>query len=86
MAMNTRLTSKNLLISAMSNEDLSLLSPNLSRVRISRAQQLIMPGQPIEHIHFLEGGLASLTSSSSEKGQTEVGVVGREGMTGVPIL
>ncbi|MBW8783176.1 MAG: Crp/Fnr family transcriptional regulator [Novosphingobium sp.] len=76
---------KNLLLSALGADDLALLAPSLKRVRLHREQQLIGPGERIDEVHFLEGGVGSVTAGGGET-QTEIGVIGSEGMTGVPLL
>ena len=78
--------SPNLLLQAMADADLDLLKPHLTRVKIRREQVLVTPGKPIEHIYFLEGGVASVTSDMPETGSTEIGLFGREGMSGVGVL
>jgi CRP-like cAMP-binding protein len=73
----------NLLLRAMSHQDLALLKPHLTRIELEREQMLVEPGQPIAQIYFLEGGIASVVSDLPETAQTEVGVFGLEGMSGV---
>jgi CRP-like cAMP-binding protein len=48
--------------------------------------QLSEPNHPIEHVYFLNSGLIS-TDALTEKGESvEVGVIGREGFSGLPAL
>ena len=47
---------------------------------------LVEADKPIEHVYFLEGGIASIVSSSSDEGSTEIGIFGREGMSGTTVL
>ena len=48
--------------------------------------QLSEPNQPIEFVYFLNSGLIS-TDALTEKGESvEVGVIGREGFSGLPAL
>lgn len=76
----------NLLIGAMSQDDLALLQPSLKRVGLEREQVLNGAGQPIEQVYFPEGGIASVVSLRPESGRTEIGIFGREGMSGTPVL
>ena len=48
--------------------------------------QLSEPNRPIEYVYFLNTGLIS-TDAMTEKGESvEVGVIGREGFSGLPAL
>jgi len=46
---------------------------------------LIEANEPIRHAYFPENGIASILANTSE-GRIEVGMVGREGMVGVPLV
>jgi CRP-like cAMP-binding protein len=78
--------SSNLLLSAMEPDDLGLLSSHLTPVKLSPRQSLCVADQPIEHVYFLEDGIASIVSNLPETGPTEIGIFGREGMSGTAIL
>jgi len=80
------LASTNLLLGAMHPEDLALLSPNLEKVTLARRQVLAVPGQPIEHVYFLEDGVASVVAASGDSTMTEVGIFGREGLSAISVL
>ena len=41
---------------------------------------------PIKHVYFPESGIASIVAESPQNRQIEVGLIGREGMTGVNIV
>lgn len=76
----------NLLLSALSPDDLALLMPFFTREKLQREQVLIPPNQPIEHVWFLEGGVASVVAQKMESAPTEVGIFGRDGFAGTPLL
>jgi CRP-like cAMP-binding protein len=40
----------------------------------------------IEHVYFIESGFASVLANGSTKPSIEVGIIGREGMTGLAII
>jgi CRP-like cAMP-binding protein len=44
------------------------------------------PGQPIDHVYFPTSGIISLLVPPEQRGGIEVGVVGREGMAGLPVF
>lgn len=76
----------NTLLGALPDADLSLLMPSLSRVVMPRDQVLVEANQPIEHVYFMEGGIASIVSFTVDAAPTEVGIFGREGMSGTALL
>ena len=57
----------NTLLGALSADDLELLK-HLTRVQIAREQMLVSPNQPIEHVYFPEGGIASIVSVMAQSG------------------
>jgi CRP-like cAMP-binding protein len=77
---------RNRLLQAMSEDDFARLEPHLEPVILSVKDMLVEPNQPIEHVHFLEEGLASVVAISPDNERLEVGHIGREGMTGEPVI
>ena len=49
-------------------------------------QTLQVPGEPVPSVHFPETGRASMLAALEDGGAAEVGVVGSEGMIGLPVL
>lgn len=76
---------RNLILSSLSGSDWALLQPHLERVKLSRGSELLRAGEPIEHLHFPEGGVASLVSSETGD-DVEVGLIGREGFVGTAVM
>ena len=76
---------KNRLLRALSNADLALLQPDLESVALEVRKVLEEPNKPIKHSYFIERGLASIVAGNSHK-RLEVGLIGSEGMTGLPIV
>jgi CRP-like cAMP-binding protein len=74
----------NLLLAALSPEDRSLL--RLGPVALGQRDVLFEPNQPVEHVYFFEGGFSSEVSTNPEGEQIEVGMVGREGVSGAFVL
>ena len=70
----------------MSPEDFDLLRPCLEPVSLRAHEVLVEPGTAIKHLFFLDGGLASVVVEGHARNQSEVAMVGREGVTGVAIL
>ncbi len=78
--------SPNRLISGLESDDQALLKPYLSRGNIPFRCVLEKPNRPIERIHFIESGFASLVASTSGDRTLEVALIGREGMTGIAYI
>jgi CRP-like cAMP-binding protein len=78
--------SRNRLLGLMSAEDFAALQPNLERVELSQGYVLFESDTPIEHAYFLEGGVGSIVAGRPNEDEIEVGVHGREGMSGTPLL
>jgi CRP-like cAMP-binding protein len=75
----------NRLLASLSANDFASLQPHLEPVPLDLRQVLIEPNTTIAHVFFPEAGMSSVTNNSSG-GKIEVGVVGREGMVGLPIV
>ena len=76
---------RNRLLAALSAGDFARLAPSLETVSLPLRETLIAPGRRITHAHFVEDGLISLIADT-EEGRIEIGLVGREGMVGVPLV
>lgn len=77
---------QNRLLAQISEEDFEWLRPHMQPVSLERAALLIEPHQPITHVYFPIDGLASLVAVMEDGATVEAGSVGREGMTGVPVI
>ena len=84
MAKST-LFSKNRILSRLSAGDKALLEPDLEPVTLKLRQVLEVPNKPITHSYFINYGLASIIAFNSHK-RIEVGLIGCEGFTGIPIV
>jgi CRP-like cAMP-binding protein len=76
----------NLLLRALLPDDLALLTPSFTREHMDREKVLVPANQPIEYVWFPEGGVASVVAHKADSGSTEVGIFGREGFAGTPLL
>ena len=70
----------------MSPDDLGLLQPLLQPVTLNVHDVLVEPNEVIEHVYFMEEGIASVVAITSGNQRIEVSNIGREGMSGVPVL
>ena len=76
----------NLLLSLFDAADLDILVPHMEWVRIAQGDLLVRANQPIEHIYFLESGIASLLAARPGERRAGVGIIGREGLCGAAAL
>src|SRR5690348_10689320 len=85
MQQKTSASIKNRILSRLSAADMALLKPDLEPVELPLRHVLEVPNKPIKHSYFIEYGLASVVASNGHK-QLEVGLIGCEGITGLPIV
>ena len=76
----------NRLLSSLSARDFALLDPHLESVTLDLRKYLERPNRQITAAYFPESGFASVVAIQSAGKRVEVGLIGREGMTGLPIL
>jgi CRP-like cAMP-binding protein len=79
-------TTSNRLLSFLSADNRARLAPHMDRVSLATRQTLEEPNQPISQIYFPEDGVASVVGTSNARGQYEVGLIGKEGMTGLMVV
>ncbi|CAN0618271.1 Helix-turn-helix domain-containing protein [Burkholderia multivorans] len=76
----------NNLLSALPPEDWQALALHLELVPLRAEQLLYDSGQRIHHVYFPTSAVISMLYTMENGNSVEVAAVGREGMTGVPIL
>jgi CRP-like cAMP-binding protein len=79
-------THSNKLLASLSTNDFDLLEPYLESVTLGIRKHLEKPNQRINAAYFPESGFASVVAVQSNGKQVEIGLIGREGMTGLPIV
>jgi CRP-like cAMP-binding protein len=62
------------------------MGPHLEAVDLPLRRQLETRNKPIEHVYFIEQGFASVVADGPGQRSIEVGIIGREGMTGLAVL
>jgi CRP-like cAMP-binding protein len=78
--------SSNTLLLSLSSPDFDLLAPHLEAVTLGLRKMLEKPDKRIEDVYFPETGFASVVAIQRGGKEVEVGLIGREGMTGLPIV
>jgi CRP-like cAMP-binding protein len=77
---------RNVILAQLPDETFASLEPFLTPIDLPLGMKLSEPNRPIEYVYFLNSGLIS-TDALTEEGETvEVGVIGREGFSGLPAL
>jgi CRP-like cAMP-binding protein len=76
----------NRILMDLSDEDYVLLNGHLSRVDLPLRRKLELSNRHIEHVYFMESGFASVVANGSGDDAIEVALIGREGVTGVPVI
>jgi len=77
---------RNHLLAKMTAHDSALLAPHLESITLKERQVVEVPGKPITHVYFVETGVVSVVAVNAEDHRIEVGVIGKEGMTGTPLV
>ena len=72
------------LLADLPEEEHARLVPALERVRLELRQVLHQPGERIDHVYFPIDALISLLTVLKDGGAIETGLVGSEGMAGLP--
>lgn len=78
--------SSNHLLSNLSRQASALLEPHLEAVDLPVRRSLEKRKKRIDHVYFIEAGFASVVANSADKPSIEVGIIGREGMTGLAVV
>jgi CRP-like cAMP-binding protein len=76
----------NQLLQALSPGDLALLAPELEFKEFALRQVFETPNRPIKDLYFFERGMASVVADGNGSHSVEVGLIGREGVSGVSII
>ena len=77
---------RNSLLAALPPEDLARLRPSLRPVELPFDQTLYPADGPVDAVMFPESGMVSLLATLEGGEQVEVGIVGHEGLTGLPLV
>src|SRR6476620_12670892 len=76
---------RNRLLAGMPRDPLGQILPTLTHVELPSGMVIYEPNVPIKYAYFVLTGIISMVSEMRE-GTVEVGTVGCEGMTGLPIV
>jgi CRP-like cAMP-binding protein len=78
---------RNVVLDHLSDHDFALLEPSLTKVELPFRRRLQSANRRIDTVYFPESGLASVVAvAGGERKQSEVAIVGYEGLVGIPII
>ncbi|UCI10751.1 Crp/Fnr family transcriptional regulator [Mesorhizobium sp. B1-1-8] len=77
---------RNYVLKTLAPRDFSLLQPSMHRVELAIKARLEEPYRPIQHVYFPETGIASVVATMTGGRQSEVGIIGYDGMTGAAVI
>jgi CRP-like cAMP-binding protein len=75
----------NIVLLSLPDAEYSLLRPHLEPLDLPQYKMLHQPGERIDFVYFLNEGMTSLVALSRDGRSVEVGIVGKEGMVGIPL-
>ena len=76
----------NLILSRLTDSDFNLIEADLEDVDLPVRKVLEHQQRRIDSVYFPESGFASVVANGAGKRSIEVGIIGREGMTGLAVL
>lgn len=76
----------NKILAALPREDFERFEAKLKPVRLALGETLYLPEQKMEYVYFVTRGVVSLLAALENGATVEAGVIGSEGMVGVPII
>jgi CRP-like cAMP-binding protein len=79
-------SAQNGLLAAMSADDLALLKPKLKPLILKTRLVLEAANKRIKYNYFIDSGLASVIAIGNNGYRLEVGLIGRDGMSGLPVV
>lgn len=77
---------KNRVLASLSSPDNGCISPYLLPVTLKRRRSLHEPGELIDTVYFLEDAVASVVITMENGSTVEVGLIGRDGVVGLPAV
>jgi CRP-like cAMP-binding protein len=76
----------NLLLRGLADDEFDRIAPSLEPVNLPRSTELEATNEPIPFVYFPTSGVASIVAVSEGGDSVDTAVIGREGMTGLPVF
>jgi CRP-like cAMP-binding protein len=77
---------ENELLDALSKDEFDRIAPALEPVRLPRPAELERANEEIEFVYFPTSGVASIVAIDEGGESVDTAMIGREGMTGLPVF
>jgi CRP-like cAMP-binding protein len=79
-------TIQNRILELLPVEEYERIAPHLEEIRMKLGDIISRPDEQIEYVYFPKRGIISVCAVMRDGSQVEVGVIGNEGMCGLPVL
>ena len=79
-------TIQNRILETLPAAEYERIVPHLEEIRMKLGDVLDRPDEEIKYVHFPKRGIISICAVMRVGSQVEVGVIGNEGMSGLPVL
>ena len=76
----------NRLLACLPAKEYARLLPNLERVALTYGENIYQRGELIRCVYFINSGIITLLTDSGRRSTIEGGMIGREGMVGLPVF
>lgn len=76
----------NQILAALPTSEYQRIAPYLKPVELIGGQILLEPNEPVQNIYFPQRAMISLVSIMIDGSTTEIGIIGNEGMVGLPAI
>jgi CRP-like cAMP-binding protein len=86
MMPEARLPVKNLILNSLPSREYERMLPDLELISLPLDVILYRSGEVVEHVYFPDAGIVSLVTHMRSGVSVEVGLIGRDGMVGIPVL
>lgn len=83
---NSRRSTKNHILNALPDEDYQRLLPDLEYVELPYGRFVYHAEEKIKHVYFPDDSVVSVVANTPQGQSVEVGVIGRDGATGLSVL
>lgn len=83
---NTSAIRENQILAALPADEYERLLPVMEDVQLHLGDIISLPDEPIEYVYFPHHSALSVVAMMEDGSEVEVGVIGKEGMFGLPII
>jgi CRP-like cAMP-binding protein len=79
-------STSNHILSSLPRKEYEGFLPHLKHTEFSRGDVLYQDQEPIRYVYFLNHGIVSLVTVLQDGSEIETGMIGNEGMVGLPVI